>query len=86
MRYWCQKIEEESNNIKASKFLVAAKVDLSDKEAIGIGEASTFANEVKAELLQTSAKEGTGVIELFTKVAEKVYANSMASAVVTSQS
>ena len=49
----------------ACKFLVAAKIDLSEQEAISIGEASQFAEEIKAELMQTSAKDCTGVDALF---------------------
>ena len=52
---------------------------MSEEEAIGISEAESFANEINAILMQTSAKEGTGVIKLFEKVAERVYLASKAN-------
>lgn len=63
---------------KYSLFLIAAKTDLSEKEEISIKEAGTYAKSCGAELCQTSAKEGTGVIELFQAVSEKLYTTSLA--------
>lgn len=63
---------------KHSLFIIAAKTDLSEKEAIQIKEASEFANSCGATLHQTSAKEGTGVYELFQAVADKLYTISLA--------
>ena len=79
IRYWVDKIEEEAGSEQTCKFLVAAKIDLSEQEAININDASNFAKEIGADLMQTSAKDGTGVSDLFQKIAEKVYANSLSN-------
>jgi predicted GTPase len=57
---------------KYATFLVAAKCDLSEQEKVSIQEAGDFAKSIKADLHLTSAKEGTGVFELFTDVANKL--------------
>lgn len=64
LHYWVGQIKDLVNT-KYSIFLIAAKIDLSEQEKISIKEAGQFAKSCGAELFQTSAKDGTGVPELF---------------------
>lgn len=78
MKYWHSQIKDVVSS-KFAIFLVAAKVDLSEQEKVSIKEAGEFSKSLSAELFQTSAKDGTGVIELFTEIANKLNRMSMAN-------
>ena len=77
LKYWTDQIRQMVAT-KHSIFIIAAKTDLSEKEAISIKEAGAFAKSNGATLHQTSAKEGTGVYELFQSIADKLYGDHLA--------
>ena len=45
--------------------VVASKIDYSEAEEVPIKQANTYAKSIRAQLYQTSAKDGTGIAELF---------------------
>ena len=51
--------------------MAASKVDWSDREEVSIKDASDFCRQYDAKLYQTSAKDGTGIIEMFRDLAER---------------
>ena len=53
------------------KFLVGNKTDLEDKRAITKEEANQFAEEHNLPYIETSAKEGFNIEELFDKSLDK---------------
>ena len=65
-------------NTKYSTFVISSKIDLAEKEAVSIKDASTFAKMLNGQLHQTSAKDGTGVHNLFQAVAESCYNRRLA--------
>ena len=61
---WLKQIEKHSNE-NVFKFLVGNKSDLVDKRQITYEEANQYANEHKLPYIETSAKEGININELF---------------------
>ena len=53
------------------KFLVGNKVDLEDKRIINKEEANKFAEEHNLPYIETSAKDGINIEELFDKSLDK---------------
>ena len=45
--------------------MVASKTDYQEAEEVSIKQANTYAKGIKAQLYQTSAKDGTGINECF---------------------
>ncbi len=52
--------------------LVGNKIDRSDQEEVPFGEANEYAKEIGAIFKLVSAKDGTGIQELFTSIAERL--------------
>ena len=52
---------------------MASKTDYPEKEEVPIKQAGTYAKSIKATLHQTSAKDGTGIGDLFNEIAEKLH-------------
>lgn len=56
--------------------VIASKVDYADAEEVPISKASEYAKSINAQFYQTSAKDGTGVNQLFQSVAQRLYVMS----------
>lgn len=52
--------------------MVGNKIDLADNEEVPYSEAKEYAQSIGALFKLASAKEGKGINELFTSVAEKL--------------
>ena len=63
--------------------MVASKIDYSEKEEVPIKQAGAYSKSIKASLHQTSAKDGTGIAELYNEIAEKLYVSHLAGEVVS---
>ena len=57
------------------KFIVGNKCDLSDQEEVSAKQASAYAKQIGASFFETSAKNNTGITELFTAIACKCAQN-----------
>ena len=58
--------------------VVASKIDYSEKEEVPIKQAATYTKSIKGTLYQTSAKDGTGINEMYQDIADKLYNASLA--------
>ena len=67
---WLKHIEKYAKE-NVLKFLVGNKIDLNDKRVIKKEEASKFAEEHNLPYIETSAKEGVNIDELFDKSLDK---------------
>ncbi|XP_065838442.1 ras-related protein Rab-18-like [Oscarella lobularis] len=70
--YWIGEIEARCRNEEVAKILIGNKCD--SERAISSKEIQDFANEHSMIYMETSAKEGTGVIEAFSALAEQILA------------
>lgn len=52
--------------------IIGNKVDLADQEEVSYSEVKNYANSLGAMYKLTSAKDGKGVNELFTAIAEHI--------------
>ena len=83
LAYWVSELQQQSDQ-SILICVVASKIDYSEKEEVPIKQASTYAKSIKASLHQTSAKDGTGVNELYQEIADKLYSASLAGEVAVS--
>lgn len=74
IKYWSSDISLKSDEAYI-KILVGNKADLENFRMVSFEEGEKLANENGMIFFETSAKEGTGVNEMFTKVAKMVYKN-----------
>ena len=65
LSYWVEELQQQENEKNIQICVVASKTDYSEKEEVSIKQAGQYAKQIKATLHQTSAKEGTGVAELY---------------------
>ncbi|KAJ5067465.1 ras-related protein rabf2b [Anaeramoeba ignava] len=72
---WIQELIKE---ISANILIVLAgnKIDLENRRVVSIEEAENYAKEKGMVYMETSAKNGSGVVELFTLIAKKLAENS----------
>ena len=57
--------------------VVASKTDYSEAEEVPIKQANEYAKSIKAQLYQTSSKDGSGINELYQNIAEKLHLKSL---------
>lgn len=69
LKKWYSNVIEEVPKKKALFFIVINKIDLKSGNS-QIPNIEKFASKIKAEIFETSAKQGLGVTELFNKIAE----------------
>ena len=50
-----------------------------------VKQANEYAKSIKAQLYQTSAKDGTGIAELYSSIAEKLHLKSLADGEVSTK-
>ena len=79
-RYWAQQVRDSSPK-DIILAIIANKSDLIDKEQVDESEARNYAKEINALFALTSAKNNTGVNDLFIEIAKKYsgadFANSI---------
>lgn len=68
---WISEVEENGNKT-VSLFLIGNKIDLETKRCVSFEEAKNFANYYNMEYIETSAKNGDNVNDVFKKSAEMV--------------
>ena len=85
LQYWVNELQQQSD-AGILICVVASKIDYSEKEEVPVKQAGQYAKSIKASLHQTSAKDGTGVAELYNEIAEKLYTANLAGEVVSGPS
>lgn len=73
---WVKEIDDNRTN-SVVIFLVANKSDMSSEEQVSMKTGIEYAKKLKAQFIQTSAKENIGIDDLFYNIAEKLYIKSM---------
>lgn len=68
MKYWLGEIKKNGNE-GVPKIIVGNKCDLEDQRIVSTEEGSRFAQEKNIPFIETSAKDGKNVTELFEKMA-----------------
>ena len=73
LEYWIEELKTKADN-DILLFLAGNKVDVPSNEIkVSHSKAKKFAQENKMIFYETSARLGTGVVELFTDIAKKLY-------------
>ena len=67
--YWIEQVKEKANNVILA--IAANKYDLIESEKVDEDEARNFAKEINAIFATTSAKNRSGIDDLFLKIAKK---------------
>lgn len=75
VKYWLGEIKKNGNE-NVYKMIVGNKADLSEKRAISFEEGKAFANEVNIPFIETSAKDGLNVEDLFMKMTRSYLSSS----------
>ena len=75
--YWVKELQERGET-SVMLNIVASKIDDDAREEVPLRQAGDYAKKNKADFFQTSAKDGTGIDELFTQIAEKLYTKMLA--------
>eukprot|EP00002_Diphylleia_rotans_P009588 TRINITY_DN19974_c0_g1_i1.p1 TRINITY_DN19974_c0_g1~~TRINITY_DN19974_c0_g1_i1.p1 ORF type:complete len:204 (-),score=48.34 TRINITY_DN19974_c0_g1_i1:199-810(-) len=71
LRQWLKEIESYASET-VERLIVGNKCDLTEKRQVAYEEAKRFADEVKIQLLETSAKNSTNVEQAFLTMAANV--------------
>ena len=58
--------------------IVATKTDWVDRAEVPLKTAKAYAQSLNATYMQTSAKDGTGISQLYQQIAEKLYLQDLA--------
>lgn len=69
MKYWLSEIKKNGND-EVPKVIVGNKADLEDQRIISIDELAAFADERQIAYMETSAKDGTNVNDLFIQLTQ----------------
>jgi GTPase SAR1 family protein len=73
LKMWKTQLEEKGPR-NVMKVILGNKYDLpNDESSVATSEGEAFARECNAMFFKTSAKEGTGVVEAFEAICEKLY-------------
>lgn len=83
LQYWSDELRSKSDNDNVIMAIVATKTDWVERSEVSLKTAKAYAQSLNAVFMQTSAKEGTGVNQLFTQVAEKLHLQDLAGNVTT---
>ena len=67
--YWIEQVKEKADNVILG--IAANKYDLIDNERVDEEDARNFAKEINAIFVTTSAKNSSGIDDLFIKIAKK---------------
>ena len=83
LSYWADELRSKSDNDNIVIAIVATKTDWVDRAEVPLKTAKAYAQSLNATFVQTSAKEGTGINQLYQQLAEKLYLQELAGNVVT---
>ena len=80
LKYW---IDEGKTNVGQDTEIIIAenKVDLEDKRKVNKDSINEFGKKMGLEILETSAKTGQGVDEIFQRLVSRLYSNKKIGAV-----
>ena len=74
---WIQDLKDNANISDILIAIVGNKCDLEDKLEVTTEEAHQFAKQVSADIIkETSAKDNSGINELFMEIAKKLYSKA----------
>ncbi len=76
--YWLKQIRNNAGDVPIT--LVGNKIDIADQRKISLEEAQTYAKEKNLIYIETSAKTGISVPDLFANVIEVIMKNEMKKA------
>lgn len=76
--YWMKQIRQNAGNIPIT--LVGNKIDIADQRKVSFEEAQKYATEKKLIYIETSAKTGESVPDLFTDVVDVIMKREKAKA------
>ena len=80
---WADEIRSKAGNDHIIIAIVATKTDWVDRAEVPLKTAKAYAQSLNATFMQTSAKDGTGINQLFQKLAEKLHLQDLAGNVTT---
>ena len=83
LSYWADELRGKSDNDNIIMAIVATKTDWVDRAEVPLKTAKAYAQSLNATYMQTSALDGTGISQLYTQLAEKLYLQDLAGNVVT---
>ena len=73
LSYWADELRSKSGNENIIMAIVATKTDWVDRAEVTLKTAKAYAQSVNAIFMQTSAKDGTGIDQLYKELANKCY-------------
>ena len=65
LSYWADELKSKSDNDNIVMAIVATKTDWVDRAEVPLKTAKAYAQSLKANYMSTSAKEGTGINQLY---------------------
>jgi small GTP-binding protein len=77
---WADELRSQVGGQLPIIFLVGNKLDLADERRISVGDGEELARKLDARYHEVSAKDGRGVPDLFSRVAEEAFARVGSSA------
>ena len=80
---WADEIRSKAGNDHIIIAIVATKTDWVDRAEVPLKTAKAYAQSLNATFMQTSAKDGTGINQLFQQLAEKLHLQDLAGNVTT---
>lgn len=78
LNFWVEEIKQRVDMDAVQIYVVASKVDNSNAEEVSVVAGNNFAKKIGAQFYQTSAKDGTGVEDLFQALADRLYLKNVA--------
>ena len=78
LNFWVEEIKQRVDMDTIQIYVVASKVDNSNAEEVSVVAGSNFTKKIGAQFYQTSAKDGTGVEDLFQSIADRLYLKNVA--------
>ena len=73
MAYWADELRSKSDNDNIVIAIVATKTDWVEANEVPLKTAKAYAQSLGALYMQTSAKEGTGINQLYQQIAEQLH-------------
>lgn len=73
LSYWADELRGKSDAENIVMAIVATKTDWVDGAEVSVKTAKAYAQSLGALYMQTSAKEGTGINQLYQQIAEQLH-------------
>ena len=77
LSYWVDELSEKVEQEGVVVAVVASKIDYVEAEQVKGKRGKDFAQNINAQYHQTSAKDGTGINQLYQQIADKLYINEL---------